>query len=41
VKTADGGVKKISEEGVVFRNYRDGSKMLLTPEISVQLQKVL
>jgi queuine tRNA-ribosyltransferase len=39
VKTADGGVKKISEEGVVFRNYRDGSKMLLTPESSVQLQK--
>jgi tRNA-guanine family transglycosylase len=40
VKTAGGGVKKISEEGVVFRNYRDGSKMLLTPESSVQLQKV-
>lgn len=35
----DGGVLKITEEGVVFRSYRDGRKILLTPESSVQAQK--
>jgi len=30
---------KVSEEGVVFRSYRDGSKFLLTPEATVQAQK--
>lgn len=30
---------KVSEEGVVFRSYRDGSKFLLTPESTVQAQK--
>ena len=32
---------KISEDGVLFRSYRDGSKLLLTPETSVQAQKDL
>ena len=30
---------KVSEEGVVFRSYRDGSKFLMTPESTVQAQK--
>jgi queuine tRNA-ribosyltransferase len=34
-------VLKIDEEGVLFRSYRDGSKVLLTPESSVQAQKDL
>jgi queuine tRNA-ribosyltransferase len=38
-KKNDGHVLKISEEGVVFRSYRDGSKVLLTPETSIQAQK--
>lgn len=29
----------VSEDGVVFRSYRDGSKFLLTPESTVQAQK--
>ena len=33
-------VIKISEEGVVFRSYRDGSRFELTPESSVAAQKV-
>lgn len=32
-------VLKISEEGALFRSYRDGRKVLLTPESSVQAQK--
>lgn len=40
-KKAGNAVLKISEEGVLFRSYRDGSKMLLTPETSVQAQKDL
>eukprot|EP01114_Cavostelium_apophysatum_P003807 TRINITY_DN1393_c0_g1_i4.p1 TRINITY_DN1393_c0_g1~~TRINITY_DN1393_c0_g1_i4.p1 ORF type:complete len:385 (-),score=20.25 TRINITY_DN1393_c0_g1_i4:220-1374(-) len=32
-------VMKISEEGIVFRSYRDGHKILLTPESSVECQK--
>jgi queuine tRNA-ribosyltransferase len=32
---------KVTEEGVVFRSYRDGSKLLLTPESTVQAQKKL
>jgi queuine tRNA-ribosyltransferase len=31
----------VSEEGVVFRSYRDGSKFLLTPESTVQAQKMI
>jgi hypothetical protein len=34
-------VLKLSEEGVVFSSYRDGSRILLTPESSVDCQKKL
>ncbi|NGX45648.1 MAG: Queuine tRNA-ribosyltransferase [Chlamydiae bacterium] len=34
-------VLKIDEEGVVFRSYRDGSKVKLTPESSIRAQKDL
>lgn len=40
-KKQEGHVLKISEEGVLFRSYRDGSKILLTPESSVLAQKDL
>lgn len=40
-KKGDGSVLKINEEGVVFRSYRDGSKVVLTPESSIQTQKSL
>ncbi len=40
-KTEESHVLKISEDGVLFRSYRDGSKILLTPESSVQAQKEL
>lgn len=40
-KKTDGSVLKITEDGVLFRSYRDGSKMLLTPETSIQAQKNL
>ena len=30
---------QVSEEGAIFRSYRDGSKFLLTPESTVQAQK--
>lgn len=40
-KKQDGMVLKITEEGVVFRSYRDGSKLHLTPETSIQAQKQL
>lgn len=40
-KQIDGGVLKITEEGVLFRSYRDGQKILLTPESSIQAQKDL
>lgn len=40
-KKQGGCVLKISEEGVLFRSYRDGSKVMLTPESSVQAQKDL
>lgn len=32
---------KVSEEGVTFRSYRDGSKFLLTPESTIQAQKAI
>ncbi len=38
-KQHNNSVIKISEEGVLFRSYRDGSPILLTPETSVQAQK--
>lgn len=34
-------MKGVSEEGVRFASYRDGSSMLLTPESSVRAQKAL
>ena len=38
-KKHEGHVLKISEEGVLFRSYRDGAKVLLTPETSIAAQK--
>lgn len=32
---------KVTEEGVIFRSYRDGAKIFLSPETSVQAQKDL
>lgn len=40
-KKNDGSVLKITEEGVLFRSYRDGQKVLLTPESSIAAQKDL
>lgn len=40
-KTYNNSVLSISEEGVLFRSYRDGSPLLLTPETSIQAQKDL
>ena len=41
-KSQNGGsVLKISEDGVLFRSYRDGSPLWLTPESSVEAQKKL
>lgn len=40
-KKQEGSVLKITEDGVLFRSYRDGSKVLLTPETSIQAQKDL
>lgn len=40
-KKINNSVLKISEEGVLFRSYRDGNPMLLTPETSIQAQKDL
>lgn len=40
-KKRDGSVLKITEEGVLFRSYRDGRSVLLTPESSIQAQKDL
>ena len=41
VKKQGGHVLKISEEGVLFRSYRDGAKVMLTPESSIAAQKEL
>lgn len=40
-KKQGGSVLKITEEGVLFRSYRDGSKVMLTPESSIKAQKDL
>ncbi len=40
-KKGTNSVLKISEEGVLFRSYRNGDKVLLTPETSVAAQKDL
>lgn len=41
MKKHGGSVLKITEDGVHFRSYRDGSKVLLTPESSVAAQKAI
>lgn len=41
MKKSNQSVLKITEEGVLFRSYRDGRKILLSPETSVQAQKDL
>lgn len=38
-KKQGGSVVKITDDGVLFRSYRDGSAVLLTPESSVETQK--
>jgi len=38
-KKHDNSVLKINEDGVLFRSYRNGEKILLTPETSIQAQK--
>lgn len=40
-KKGNSAVLKISEEGVLFRSYRNGDIFLLTPETSIQAQKEL
>ena len=40
-KTHDNSVLKVSEEGVLFRSYRNGDKILLTPETSYKPKKIL
>ena len=40
-KIPSNSVLKITEDGVLFRSYRDGSPVLLTPETSIQAQKNL
>ena len=40
-KKTDNAVIKISERGVKFRSYRDGSIVEFTPESSIQIQKQL
>jgi len=40
-KTTSNSVLKTSEEGVLFRSYRNGDKILLTPETSIAAQKDL
>lgn len=40
-KKTGGCVLKTTEDGVLFRSYRDGSKVLLTPESSILAQKDL
>lgn len=38
-KKNEGSVVKIDEEGVLFRSYREGRLIMLTPESSIQAQK--
>jgi len=40
-KSGNNLVLHINENGVLFRSYRNGDKVLLTPELSVQAQKQL
>lgn len=34
-------LREIKEEGVTFQNHIDGSKMLLTPEVSIEVQEAI
>ncbi len=34
-------LRKVSDEGVIFRSHIDGSQHLITPELSIQLQEAL
>ena len=36
-----GAMRKITEEGVMFRSHIDGSKQFLSPEVSTQVQEAL
>jgi queuine tRNA-ribosyltransferase len=38
---SDAAPVKVTEEGATFRSYRDGSQFLLTPESTVQAQKMI
>ncbi len=38
-KKLSNSIVKITEEGVTFRSYRDGARVVLTPETSIQAQK--
>lgn len=40
-KKGSSSIIKINEDGVLFRSYRDGSPLLLTPETSILAQKKL
>lgn len=40
-KKGNNAILRVDEDGVLFRSYRDGSPVLLTPERSVQAQKDL
>jgi len=40
-KKSANSVLRINEEGVLFRSYRDGTPILLTPESSIEAQKAL
>lgn len=39
MKKTNCSLLKVTEEGAMFRSYRDGKKILLTPEASIQAQK--
>lgn len=41
IKQRSQNIINISEEGILFRSYRDGTKILLTPESSIKAQKQL
>ena len=41
MKKSEGSVLKVTEDGILFRSYRDGRKILLTPESSIEAQKNL
>ena len=40
-KKQEGHVLKVTEDGVLFRSYRNGDKIMLTPELSITTQKSL